>query len=59
LLENTPWFILLYALAIAIAVCRVRPDRFRRIAWWQFGLGAAQFWGSLAGLLLAFAWSRY
>jgi len=35
------------------------PDRFRRIAWWQFRLGAAQFWGSLAGLLLAFAWSHY
>jgi uncharacterized membrane protein YgdD (TMEM256/DUF423 family) len=59
MLENTPWFLLMTALAIVIVLRRVRPENFRQIAWWQFCLGAALFWGSLAGLLLAFAWGRY
>lgn len=57
--ENTPFAIAAALLVVGLLVWRLKPSGFHSLSWQSVGLAAALFWGALAALMIAYAWSFY
>lgn len=59
LTTNTPIAVVLALLTVGLLAWQVRSKTFRSLSWQSFMIAAAVFWGSLAVMLVCYAWQFY